>query len=89
MTIEGIVMQMQISINILLSIFDIITCKFCRVVEIFEAYLDVLKSNGVKPYIVFDGLPLPAKKDEHANRSRYTYLYIYLFCGCISFVTES
>jgi hypothetical protein len=48
------------------------TCKFLRVVEICKAYIDVLKSNDVKPYIVFDGFPLPAKKDETAKRSRYT-----------------
>ena len=61
--------------------------------EIFDAYLDVLKSNGIKPFIVFDGLPLPAKKDECANRSRYInclYIPVYLhICGFISLVTEA
>ena len=35
--------------------------------QIFKAYQGILKSNSVKPYIVFDGLPLPGKKEECAN----------------------
>ncbi len=63
--------------------------KFLRVVEIFKLYLDVLTSNDVKPYIVFDGLPLPAKKEESANRSRYkTYRFLLVVVFHLYIATE-
>jgi hypothetical protein len=79
-----------------MNILKIVKFKF-RVVEIFKLYLDVLMSNDVKPYIVFDGLPLPAKKEESANRLRYktgvaktwagpwTTLWTTIFLGFLQF----
>ena len=35
-----------------------------------ESLLSVLLANDVKPYIVFDGLALPAKQKENEKRAR-------------------
>ncbi|KXJ18272.1 Exonuclease 1 [Exaiptasia diaphana] len=39
-----------------------------RSLDVFEKYLNLLKNAGVRPYIVFDGLKLPAKADEDERR---------------------
>lgn len=40
----------------------------CR--DIFRAHLRVVKANGITPFVVFDGLPLPAKASEDERRQR-------------------
>jgi hypothetical protein len=35
---------------------------YVRTVDICSSYLDIVLSNGVKPFVVFDGLLLPAKE---------------------------
>ena len=61
-----------ISQNLLISSPD-----FCFIlpllhsyVGICNGYLDLLLRHGVKPIVVFDGFPLPAKDDERAQRKR-------------------
>ena len=44
---------------------------YVRTVDICSSYLDIVLSNGVKPFVVFDGLLLPAKEMEHNDRKRY------------------
>lgn len=39
-------------------------------VGICNGHLDLLLRHGVKPIVVFDGFPLPAKDDERAQRKR-------------------
>jgi len=38
--------------------------------DIFRAHLRVVKGNGITPFVVFDGLPLPAKASEDERRQR-------------------
>ena len=38
--------------------------------DIFRAHLRVVKGNGIIPFVVFDGLPLPAKASEDERRQR-------------------
>ena len=43
---------------------------FSRLASIFTKNLEMLMTAGVIPFIVFDGLPLPAKAVESAKRQR-------------------
>ena len=43
---------------------------YSRLADIFEKHLSVVRRAGVTPYIVFDGLPLPAKASEVDKRQR-------------------
>ncbi|XP_068710093.1 uncharacterized protein [Montipora foliosa] len=38
--------------------------------DIFRAHLRLVKGNGITPFVVFDGLPLPAKASEDERRQR-------------------
>ncbi|XP_068712858.1 exonuclease 1-like [Montipora foliosa] len=38
--------------------------------DIFRAHFRVVKGNGITPFVVFDGLPLPAKASEDERRQR-------------------
>ena len=42
----------------------------CRLSDIFGKHLSVIKRAGVVPYVVFDGLLLPAKASEVESRRR-------------------
>lgn len=37
---------------------------------ICTGYLELLLRRGVKPFVVFDGFPLPAKRNEQEERKR-------------------
>jgi hypothetical protein len=41
-----------------------------RLESIFRKHLNLVKSAGVTPFIVFDGSPLPAKANEAAKRQK-------------------
>ena len=41
---------------------------YSRLADIFEKHLSVVRRAGVTPYIVFDGLPLPAKASKVKDR---------------------
>jgi hypothetical protein len=43
---------------------------FDRTIDICTRYLDVFLVNGVKPFVVFDGMFLPGKEQERNNRKR-------------------
>ena len=43
---------------------------FSRLASIFTKNLEMLMTAGVIPFVVFDGLPLPAKAIESAKRQR-------------------
>lgn len=38
--------------------------------SIFQSYLQTVTNAGVRPLVVFDGLPLPAKAAEEERRKR-------------------
>lgn len=38
--------------------------------DIFRTHLRAVKGNGITPFVVFDGLPLPAKASEDERRQR-------------------
>ena len=38
--------------------------------DIFEKYLQIVKTSGVIPFVVFDGFTLPAKASENERRRR-------------------
>lgn len=42
-----------------------------RFIGIFQAYLRCVKNAGVRPFVVFDGLPLPAKANVNDRRQRW------------------
>ena len=44
--------------------------SFDRLQAILESFLAVLERSNVKPFVVFDGLPLPAKEAEREQRTR-------------------
>jgi hypothetical protein len=46
------------------------TMFLSRLADIFEKHLLVVRRAGVTLYIVFDGLPLPAKANEVEKRQR-------------------
>lgn len=46
------------------------TGRYESYVDICNGYLDLLLRHGVKPIVIFDGFPLPAKDDERAERKR-------------------
>ena len=59
---------------------------FYRVQDICSSYLELLQRNNVTPLIVFDGLPLPGKKDEHEKRARYIQI---ILTDCYKYYTGS
>ena len=57
-----------------------------RVQDICLSYLELLERNNIIPLVVFDGLPLPGKKEECDKRARYQIiltLCLYLSIGVI------
>lgn len=42
-----------------------------RVKEIYISFLDLLEKNNIRPLVVFDGLPLPAKEGVRVKRARW------------------
>lgn len=40
----------------------------CRYVNYFVERVDILLRNGITPYVVFDGGPLPMKKGTEVER---------------------
>lgn len=46
-------------------------CASFRLADTFQNYLSVVKKAGVIPYVVFDGLLLPAKAGEVEKRQRW------------------
>ncbi|CAB4039238.1 Exonuclease 1 [Paramuricea clavata] len=41
-----------------------------RLLDLLNSYVDLLERNEIKPYVVFDGLRLPAKELERVKRTR-------------------
>ena len=37
---------------------------FFRILDVCNTYLEIVTQNGIIPFVVFDGLPLPAKEDK-------------------------
>jgi 5'-3' exonuclease len=47
------------------------TCWACRYINFFVSRVDMLRSHGVEPWVVFDGGRLPIKGDEESSRHRW------------------
>ena len=64
--------------NLLLRSYSLLTeygaLIFLRSTNIFERYLKLFKTYGVIPYVVFDGLRLPAKAKENTRTQRWEKL---------------
>ena len=74
--VEREIGEEYLSIGLILS-FDFLMLKvsyflirYFRCVEIFQKCLRSVKKVGVTPFVVFDGLSLPAKVGENARRRR-------------------
>ena len=74
--VEREIGEEYLSIGLILS-FDFLMLKvsyfiicYFRCGEIFQKCLRSVKKAGVIPFVVFDGLSLPAKAGENARRRR-------------------